>query len=164
MTGKFIYEPVTQRPAAATLPGISRHTRLLATRLTQTKQTTEPDISRHKIATPPYAISPDPCSAGPTFVRHCGVPQHAPQSPMPNEDDAEQRNSRRLPARHLPLSPNWSPKASFLIDRPKRLKTPATQTKQTSEVISNRMKISGVSQIQSDGKSHSNSHELGRLM
>jgi len=132
--------------------------KLLETRLTQTKQTTEPAISRHKTATPPHAISPHPCSAGPALVRHCGVPQHAPQPPMPDEDDSEERNAWRPPARHLPLSPIRLRKASFLIDRPKRLKTAATQTKQTSEVISNRMKIRGVSQIQSGGKSHGDSH------
>jgi hypothetical protein len=153
-----MYEPVTQRAAAATLTGISRHKKLLETRITQTKQTTEPAISRHKTATPPHVISPRSCSAGPAFVRHCGVPQHAPQPPMPDEDDSEERNPWRLPARHLPLPPNRLLKASFLIDRPKRLKTAVTQTKQTSEVISNRMKIRGVSQLQSGGKSHGDSH------
>jgi hypothetical protein len=155
MTGKFMYEPVTHR-SAATLPGISRHTKLLETRLTQTKQTTEPATSRHKTATPPHAIIPDPCSAGPTFVRHCGVPQHAPQPPMPGEDDSEDRNAWRPPARHF-LPPNGSLKAPFLIDSPKRLKMAVTQTKQTPEAISNRMKIRGVYQIQSHGKSHGDS-------
>jgi len=56
MTGEFMYEPVTQRAATATIPGISRHTKLLETRLTQTKQTTEPAISRHKSAAPSHAI------------------------------------------------------------------------------------------------------------
>jgi hypothetical protein len=51
-----MYEPVTQRAAAAILPGMSRHTKLLETRLTRTKQTTEPATSRHKTATPPHAI------------------------------------------------------------------------------------------------------------
>jgi len=136
MAGEFIYEPVTQRAAATTLPA----------------------ISRHKTATPPHAISPHPCSAGPAFVRHCGVPQHAPQPSMPDEDDAVQSNSWRPPARHLPLPPNRSLKAYFPIATPKRLKTAATQTKQKTEVISNRYKIEGVSQLQSDGNSDGDLH------
>jgi len=148
-----MYEPVTQRPATATRPEISRNTKSLETRLTQTKQTADPAISRQKTATPPSAISPHPCSAGPAFVRHCGVPQQAPRALTPDADGAEPRNAWRPPARHF-LPPNGSLKAPFLIDSPNRLKTAVTQTKQTPEAISNRMKIRGVYQIQSDGKSH----------
>jgi len=159
IAGEAIYGPVTQAATAATLPAISRHTKLLETRLTQTKQTAEPAISRHKKAATPLAMSRRSCSAGPGFLRHCGVPQHAPQPRTPDADGAEPRNSWRPPARHF-LPPNGSLKAPFLIDSPKRLKTAVTQTKQTPEAISNRMKIRGVSQIQSDGKLHGDSHVI----
>jgi hypothetical protein len=164
MTGKFMYEPVTQRAATAILPGISRHTKLLETRLTQTKQTTEPSISRHKTATPPYALSPHPCSAEPGFVRHCGVPQSTPCRSVPSEDEfAAARLSGVIPLATDRLSRitghgSEVTNTPFLIDRPKRLKTAVTQTKQTPEAISNRMKIRGVPQIQSDGKSEGKSH------
>jgi hypothetical protein len=41
----------------------------------------------------------------------------------------------------------------ILIDSPKRLETPVTQTKQTTEVISNRMKIEGTSDAMTEAKS-----------
>jgi hypothetical protein len=41
----------------------------------------------------------------------------------------------------LPQRPNGPSITDFLIDSPKRLENAVTQTKQTSEVISNRMKI-----------------------
>jgi len=63
-----MYEPVTPRAATATIPGISQYTKLLETRLTQTKQTTEPAISRHKTASPPNAIRVT-CPASPTPLR-----------------------------------------------------------------------------------------------
>jgi hypothetical protein len=57
IAGEAIYGQVTQAAATATLLGTSRHTKLLETRPTQTKQTTALPISRHKIRTLPNAIN-----------------------------------------------------------------------------------------------------------
>jgi hypothetical protein len=119
MAGEAVYEPVTQAAAAATLPGISRHNKLLETRATQTKQTTALPISRHKIRTLPNAIN---------------VETRVTQTKQITEPVSNRGKIGPLPdANHR-----------LLIDSPKRLKIAVSRTKQTTEAVSNRMKIRGV--------------------
>ena len=120
--------------------------KLLETGPTQTKQTTALPLSRHKISTPSNAISRGSCSAGPNFacpacpdprreafaaewVWHSGAPLASPARPVYAE------------LRMEPPSPEQATRNRFLIDSPKRLETRVTQTKQITEIVSNRHKI-----------------------
>jgi hypothetical protein len=168
MTGKTMYDAVTQA-ASATGPSIStRYTELLETSVTRTKQTTEITSTRYKTGYLSNAIrltvtrvkstdSASSCSAGPfdsaqgrpLLVRHRGVPHHAPCGHWSRTSGHRSRTTGRWPR---------ATDTAFLIGTPKRLKTAATQTKQTTETVSNRYNLRGVSQIQLDGKSLADSH------
>jgi hypothetical protein len=164
-----MYEAVTQA-AVAPVPYIStRYNELLETCVTRSKQTTEIASTRYKTGAPSSAMSPAvarvkligpaisrSCSAGPfgsapgrpPFVRYCGVPHHAPQPRAPHEPalSFEKRSEGFTPSlegRPPDRTGHVPDRAHFLIGTPKRLKSAATQTKQTSEVISNRYKIRG---------------------
>jgi hypothetical protein len=118
IAGEAIYDQVTQVAAAAAILGKSRHTKLLETGATQTKQTTALPISRHKIRTLPDAINVE-TRATQTKQITATVSNRGKIEPLP---DANHR---------------------FLIDSPKRLKIAVSRTKQTTEAVSNRMKIRG---------------------
>ncbi len=168
MTGKPIYEAVTQAAAAAVPPISTRYTKLLESSVTRTKQTTEITSTRYKTGYLSNAIrltvtrvkstdSASSCSAGPfdsaqgrpLLVRHRGVPHHAPCGHWSRTSGHRSRTTGRWPR---------ATDTAFLIGTPKRLKTAATQTKQTTETVSNRYNLRGVSQIQLDGKSLADSH------
>src|SRR5580658_4572690 len=118
IAGEAMYGPVTQSDTAATLPDISRHTELLETRPTQTKQTTALPISRHKISNPSNAIN---------------VGTRVTQTIQITEPVSSRGKIEALPdSNHR-----------FLIDSPKRLKIAVSRTKQTTEAVSNRMKNRG---------------------
>jgi len=143
-----MYGAVTNAAAAVTLPGISRHTKLLETGAIQTKQRTALPISRHKIKTPSNAISLGSCSAGLGFacpeafaaewVRHSGAPLASPARRV--RPSCPVYPAWPEPRRKF-ASAEWVTRHHFLIDIPKRLETPLTRTKQITERISNRDKI-----------------------
>ena len=190
MTGRTIYGAVIQAATAVTLPGMSRHTKLLEPGLTQTKQTIALTITRHKTETRPNAISLGSYSAGLAFVRHSAVPLACPARPACPEPRREPRTEavgatwvardccstryKELLETSITRTKQTAEAAStryktgtrliarqrFLIGTPKRLKTALTQTKQISEVISNRYKKGG--SIYSECRGGASAHSASR--